>query len=61
MEKDGYLTIKQFCEKYPWPDEQGMRRLILRKEELHLEEAFAKVGGRVIIKVKKFFELIDGM
>ncbi len=52
------MTVKQFCEKYPWPTEQALRKYILRAEKYNLEEAFIKIGRSVVIDVYRFFECV---
>lgn len=53
------ITVKQFCELYPWPTESGIRSYIYRAEELEMTEAFVRVGRRVLIDVDKFFQIIQ--
>ena len=55
------LTVKQFCTLFKWPTEAAMRAYIYRSEELCLSEAFIRVGKRVLVSPKRFFELVSAM
>jgi hypothetical protein len=52
------LTIKQFCEVYPWPSESAMRAYVYRAAELGISDAFLRVRRRVLIMPQIFFSLI---
>ena len=52
------FTIKQFCSAFPWPSEAAMRAYVYRSDELGINEAFVRVGRRVLVDSKKFFNLI---
>ena len=52
------LTIKQFCEKYSWPTEKGLRGYIFRSKGTPLEQAFTRYGKRVLVDPDKFFEIL---
>lgn len=56
--KPHLVTVRQFCEQYPWPTESAVRAYIYRAEEKGLTDAFIRVGRRVLIDAEKFFELI---
>lgn len=58
LENDQLLTIRQFCSSFPWPSESALRAYIYRACALGLQEAFTRVGRRILINPKKFFELI---
>ncbi len=58
MEKYSLITIKQFCQKYPWPSQAAMRGYIFREGKSRLKDAFFKIGRRVLIDENKFFEII---
>lgn len=51
-------TFTQFCSYYPWPTIAGLRHLHLYRKQKGLEEAFWKVGKRVLVDVDKFWELL---
>lgn len=57
-ENSRLLTIKQFCLDYPWPSEAAMRAYVYRSNELGINDAFVRVGRRVLVDSKKFFHLI---
>lgn len=54
-----WLTVRQFCERFPWPSESGMRAYVYRAAELGISDAFLRVGRRVLIAPTKFFTLIE--
>ena len=53
---ESLITIRQFCQKHPWPSEAGMRWLIFKSEENGLEKCIVRIGRRVLIDEKAFFE-----
>lgn len=55
---EGLLTVRQFCSKYQWPTESGMRSYIFRAGEMGISDAFVRVKRRVLIAPSKFFLLI---
>ena len=54
-----FVTIKQFCVRYPWPSESAMRAYVSRAARFGLENAFVRVGGRVLVNPEKFFLAIQ--
>jgi hypothetical protein len=52
------LTIRQFCEAFPWPSESAMRAYVFRAKELGITDAFVRVKRRVLVTPSKFFTLI---
>ncbi len=52
------LTVKQFSSCYSWPSESAMRAYIFRASRYGLEDAFIRVGRRVLIDHLKFFQLL---
>lgn len=53
------LTVKQFAEKHPAFTEGGLRYLIFHAEETGLIIALRRIGRRVLIEEKGFFEWIE--
>lgn len=53
------LTVKQFVEKHPWPTESALRAIILDAPTNGFSKAFVRVGRRVLVKEKVFWEAID--
>ena len=51
-----YLTIAQWNQYHPWPSKRGLRALILKAPENGFEMAFVRVGRRILIDEKAFFE-----
>lgn len=62
MENPVYLTVRQFVEKYKgqWPSESALRTLILDANwgMNKFQEAFLKIGKRVLIDENKFWECV---
>ena len=58
-DKGEFLTIQQFCKKYTWPSEAGLRTYIHRSKELGLCDAFFRFKRRVFIYPDKFFTLLQ--
>lgn len=51
------LTVKQFCEKYPWMTEGSLRWKIFNAESLGLSKAIVRFGKRrLLISEKEFFD-----
>lgn len=55
------VTVKQFCERYPAFNYGGIRFQIFNEKSNGLYEAGAivRVGKKVLIDVKRFFEWIE--
>lgn len=51
-------TVRQFCSAYRWPSESAMRAYIHKAKDLGIEDAFVRVGHRVLVYPNKFFALI---
>jgi hypothetical protein len=58
MIEDAPIPIKMFCKIYKWPTESAMRSYIFRKNENGLKDCFIKVGRRILVHPKKFFNKI---
>lgn len=55
------LTVKNFEKIFQWPTVASMRSYIYRAEEYGLEPAFIRMGKRVLVDHKKFFEIIRNL
>lgn len=58
-EEDHWITVNQFVEKYPWPTRCGLTAYIYDAEKYGLATAIMRVGRRVLIKPKRFFQLLQ--
>lgn len=58
-EIDTYLTVKQFAKKHPWPTESALRAIIMHSDTNGFANVFVRMGKRVLIKEKLFFETVD--
>lgn len=48
------LTIRQFCAKYPWPPEGGLRWLVFNAQENGFAKCIVRIGRRVLIDEQAF-------
>jgi hypothetical protein len=53
------LTVKQFCEKHSWPSESALRALILDAPDNGFLKVFKRVGRRVLVDEKAFWDAVD--
>ena len=53
------LTVQQFCGKHPWPSEAGLRWLIFHAKEKGFAKCVVRVGRRVLIDERAFFECAE--
>lgn len=51
-------TIKSFCASRNWPTESSLRAMLNRAHELGLEDAFIRVGRRVLVNGPKLWCLL---
>ncbi len=58
--KDNFLTVRQFCEKYPWPGESALRAIIFdaARKENNFQKAIVRIGRRVLISDKIFWQIV---
>ena len=49
------ITVRQFCDKHPWPSEGGLRWLIFNAKENGFAKCVVRIGRRVLIDEKAFF------
>lgn len=54
-----YLTVKQFCDQYPWPTEGGLRSIIFNADTNGFKHCIKRMGRRVLIDVKGFWDTIE--
>lgn len=53
------IPLKVFCERYSWPSSEGMRQYIFKEKQHGLEGCFIRIGRRVLIYPKRFFERME--
>lgn len=58
---DSWITIKQFSYLFQWPSESAMRSYVFKADSLGIQSAFLKVGRRLLVNPKKFFQKIQEM
>ena len=49
------FTVRQFCERHPWPSQHGLRWLIFNSKENGLSKCIVRIGRRVLIDERAFF------
>ena len=54
-----YLTVKQFSQKHPAFPEGGLRHIIFHAETNGFNKCIRRIGKKVLINEKLFFECID--
>ncbi len=53
------IPVTKWQEYHPWPPEGGLRHLIFNSKKNGFKKAFKKVGNRMLVDEKIFFECID--
>lgn len=53
------VTVKQFCERYSYPSESALRAIILDATTNGFDKAFFRVGRRVLVNTRAFFQIIE--
>ncbi len=53
-----YIRLIDWNQKYDWPNQGALRYLAQYKATNGFQDAFVKVGGRVLIDEAKFFECV---
>lgn len=56
---DKPIPFELFEKEHQWPTKVALQRYRHQAKKLGIEKAFIKFGGRVLIKPKTFFELIE--
>lgn len=63
VESTSLLTVRQFCDKYRngWPSESALRAIILDASwgKNNFNAAFKRVGRRVLVSEKAFWEEVE--
>lgn len=59
MPNNQYLTVKQWVSEHKWPPIGGLRYLIFNAEANGFNKVIKRVGRRVLIDEKAFFDWID--
>jgi len=52
------LTVKLWTKFHPWPTEKGLRRLIFNSAINGFDKVIIRIGRRVLIDEKAFFEWV---
>jgi len=57
--ESGFLTCKQWVEKYPWPPMGGLRHLILNADKNGFHRVIRRPGSRILLIEKEFLQWIE--
>ncbi len=58
-EKNRFLTCAQWVKEHSWPPAGGLRHLIFFAEQNGFSKVIRRVGRRVLISEKDFFEWME--
>ena len=50
------FTVRQFCERHPWPSQHGLRWLIFNAQDNGFGKCVVRIGRRVLIDESAFFK-----
>ncbi len=53
------LTVRQWCAKYPFLTEGGVRHLIFHRVKNGFDSVVLRIGKKVLLDESKFFEWLD--
>ena len=51
------IPLTEWNKHHPWPPQGGLRHLVFYENTNGFKDAFVRVGRRVLIDEKKFFEI----
>ena len=54
-----FITVDQFCSRYPWPSKAGLRWLIFNAKEKGISNCFIRVNRRVLIDERAFLAWLE--
>lgn len=58
-ENGGLIPVSKWNEFYPYPTVKSLRQIIFRRKKNGFEKVLRKVGGRLYICEKDYFEWVD--
>lgn len=59
QENGGLIPVSKWNEFYPYPTVKSLRQIIFRRKKNGFEKVLRKVGGRLYICEKDYFEWVD--
>lgn len=59
MPVNQYFTVSQWANEHKWPPVGGLRHLIFNAEANGFNKVIKRVGRRVLIDEKAFFDWVD--
>lgn len=51
------IPLTEWNKHHPWPPQGGLRHLVFHENTNGFKEAFIRVGRRVLIDERRFFEI----
>ncbi|MBN2672992.1 MAG: hypothetical protein JXX29_15020 [Deltaproteobacteria bacterium] len=54
-----FITVEEYCGRYPWPSEAGMRWLIFNAKQKGISNCFIRVSRRVLIDEQAFLRWLE--
>lgn len=51
------IPLTEWNRHHPWPPQGGLRHLVFHEKTNGFKDAFVRVGKRVLIDEKRFFEI----
>lgn len=57
---DRYIPVTQWNKYHSWPPQGGLRHLIFNAKENGFGSVIRRVGRRILIDEKAFFDWVDG-
>lgn len=57
--RDNLIPVNNWNNHFEWPPIGGMRHLIFHRKTNGFDEAFKKVGRRVLVDKVKFWECVE--
>lgn len=54
-----YIGLTDWPKYHPWPKVGGLRNLMVKAKSTGFDKVIRKIGGKIVISEKDFFEWID--
>jgi hypothetical protein len=54
-----FIPVPDWNKHYEWPPTGGMRHIIFHATSNGFEDAFVRVGRRILIDRKRFWEIVE--
>ena len=57
--QDPFIPAAKWNDYHDWPPPGGMRHLIFHADSNGFKDAFARVGGRVLVDHQRFWKIVS--